>query len=227
MKQIRKYSIKASFSMAVLVVALSVFVSLALAQGGAKVYPQPVSADNGTLTVDLMAENVTDLYGVEFRLTYDPSVVSIQDANPQQEGLQIEAGSFLPADQGFVVANTVNETDGTINFAMTLLNPAPPVSGTGPLARLTFNMLQNTPSTLEIEDLTLVAVSLQTIPAETTPLSIGAEETAATAISSTTSDFPWWIVAVGIMVLGLLTLGIFMALGGLNKAQPQTGAVKN
>lgn len=227
MKQFRNYSGKVSFSIVMLLVALSLFASLALAQNGTKVYPQPVAADNGTLTVDLMAENVTDLYGVEFKLKYDPSVVAIQDANPQREGLQIEAGSFLPADQGFVVANTVNETDGTINFAMTLLNPAPSVSGTGPLARLTFNMLQNTPSTLEIEDLTLVAISLQTIPAETIPLAIGADETAATVITNTASDFPWWIVAVGIMVLGLLALGIFMAMGGLNKAQPQAGAVKN
>ena len=222
MKQIKNNSVKVSFSVVMLVVVLLTSASLALAQTGVKVYPQPVGADNGTLTVDLIAENVTDLYGVEFKLKYDPTVIAIQDANPQQEGLQIEAGSFLPVDQGFVVANTVNEAEGTISFAMTLLNPAPPVSGTGPLARLTFNMLQNTPSTLEIEDLTLVAVSLQTIPAETTPLVIGADATAAAAITSTTSNFPWWIVAVAIMVLGLLTLGVFMAMGGLNKAQPQT-----
>jgi len=226
MKQIKNHSVKVSFSAVMLGVALLISASLALAQTGAKVYPQPVAADNEMLTIDLMVENVADLYGVEFRLKYDPSVVAIQDANPQQEGLQIEAGNFLPVEQGFVVANAVNEADGTISFAMTLLNPAPPVSGTGPLARLTLNMLQNTPSMLEVEDVKLVSVSLQTIPTEITPLSIGADETAAVAITSGSSDFPWWIVAAGIMVLGLTGLGIFMAMGGLNKAQPQTKPVR-
>ncbi len=227
MKQLKVYSVKVLFSVVMLVGVLSIFGSLALAQGGTKVYPQPVTAENGTLTIDLMAENVTDLYGLEFQLKYDPSVVSIQDVDPQKEGIQIEAGSFLPVDQGFVVANTVDETNGTINFAMTLLHPASPVSGTGPLARLKLNLLQNTPSTLQVENVNLVAVSLQTIPAEVTPLVIDADETAAATITSTTDNFPWWIIAVGIMVLGLLALGAFMAMGGLNKAQPQPGAVKN
>ena len=226
---------------------LFVLSPLASAQEGAKVYLVPVDSTEGRLTVDIIAENVTEMYGAEVQLTYDPAVLSVQDTNPNQEGIQIEAGTLLPVDQGFVVANKVNETEGTIVFAMTLLNPAPSVNGSGPLARVTFNVLNNVPSTINVGKAKLVSIDLQTIPSQITPLAIGSVEqqnapqqgtkpqntaqqqqpvattpsvVANTAVDAANgSDFPWWIVAAGIMVLGLLGLGALVIVSSLNKAQ--------
>jgi hypothetical protein len=122
---------------------------------------EKVDSAAGTLVVDVIAAEVTDLYGVEFRLNYDPAVLSILDAQPDQEGSQIEPGTMLPVEQGFVVLNAVDQTAGTVTFAMTLLNPAPAVSGQGSLGRVTFNILQDVPSTINVTQADLVSADLQ------------------------------------------------------------------
>jgi hypothetical protein len=218
----KNYSIQLTFGWLGLALALLLISSVAYAQTGARVYLQPVNAAADTLTVDVIAENVTELYGAEFRLKYDPAMVAVQDLKAEQEGIQIEPGSLLPVDQGFVVANQVNEAEGTVTFALTLLNPAPAVSGSGPLARITFKVLQNSPSTLTIERAKLVAVDLQTIPSETVAFTIGQDQQE-TAAATTPVDqppagepntFPWWLVAVIVMILGIVALGSFILLGG-------------
>ncbi|MEW5957220.1 MAG: cohesin domain-containing protein [Chloroflexota bacterium] len=217
-----------------IMIALTLTAGLALAQSAAQVYLQEVEKTADTLVVEVMADNVTELYGAEFKLAYDPAVLAVQDFKPEQDGIQIEVGSLLPADKGFVVANQVDETAGAVTFAMTLLNPAPAVSGGGPLARLTFKVLQNSASTIEVAHAKLVALNLQTIPSETIPLAIGGDSQAQEPAQKTTTDsaapapvnppsaggseFPWWIVAAVIMVLGILALGGFIVMGGMNKA---------
>jgi len=257
MKLTRIFS--ASSMIFLLTAALFFTASQTLAQNGTRVYLRPVEGPEGGLTVEVMAENVTDLYGAEFKLKYDPAVLAVQDSQPDQEGVQVEAGTFLPADQGFVVANQADPAEGTVTFAVTLLNPAPPVSGSGPLARVTFEVLQDVPSTISVEKAKLVAIDLQTITAEAVAFDIGGGEvgdqvqsqpeaeapasaeaappaapTAAPAATTlavspepaeTSDDFPWWIVAVGVIVLGLIGLGVFAIMGGVGKpqraAQPQ------
>ncbi len=231
----RKLSKLAVLSLLAAIATLLIF-SVALAQEEARVYALPVSDAEGVLTVDVMAENVTDMYGAEFRLKYDPVMLSVQDFKTDQEGVQIEPGNMLPADQGFVVANKVDETEGTIVFAITLLNPAPPVSGGGPLARISFKVLQNGPSTINVERAKLVSFDLQTIPNQTEALVIGSDGQAPATGSSSDiqspaagetpsqpandNGFPWWIVAVVVIVLGILALGGFIIMGGLNTASP-------
>src|SRR5262245_43854470 len=85
------------------IILLALLPSLALAQSGTRLYLQQVESADDVLTVDVMAENVTDLYGLEVHLKYDPAVLAVQDAKADQEGVQIEAGTLLPVNQGFVV----------------------------------------------------------------------------------------------------------------------------
>lgn len=230
-----KQLIKLTFTVLVIGSALLLTTALALAQSGARVFVQPVEQSDGNLVVDIVAENVTDLYGAEFRLSYDPTVVTVQDFKPEQDGVQIQVGTLLAPDKGFVVANQVDETAGTVTFAMTLLNPAPAVSGSGPLARVSFTILQNTPSTINVEHAKLVSLDLETIPSQTAALAIGsddnqpvvvanaappASEAKPVAAASTIQNdgFPWWIVAAVIMVLGILALGGFIVMDGLKSA---------
>jgi hypothetical protein len=181
-----------------------------------------------------MAENVTNLYGLEVHLKYDPAVLEAQDVKADQEGVQIEPGALLSVDNGFVVANQVNPAEGKITYAITLLNPAPPVNGNGPVARISFNLLQNTPSTIEIERAQLIAFDLKTIPTELTSFSVVNDDQEAavappaptpatsTTAASVTEDFPWWIVAAIVILLGLLGVGGFLILGDFPQARPAT-----
>lgn len=232
----RKFKQPIKLTLIVLVIGtmLLLTAALALAQSGARVYAQPVELSDSNLVVDIIAENVTDLYGAEFRLSYDPAVVAVQDFKPEQDGIQIAVGTLLASDKGFVVANQVDETAGTVTFAMTLLNPAPAVTGSGPLARVSFTILQNTPSTINVEHAKLVSLDLETIPSQTAALAIGSNDSQPVVVANPApppSDtrpsaapavqregFPWWIVAAVIMVLGILALGGFIVMDGLKSA---------
>ena len=83
MKSLTKGPFKHILNVIMGMILLFVGSSLVSAQEGARVYLQPVDSADGQLTVDIIAENVTDMYGAEVQLTYDPAVLSVQDANPQ------------------------------------------------------------------------------------------------------------------------------------------------
>ena len=69
--------------MVLLVVTLLLSASLAYAQNS-RIYLEPVDAPAGTLVLDVVAENVTELYGAEFKLKFDPAVFSPQDLDPEK-----------------------------------------------------------------------------------------------------------------------------------------------
>ena len=68
------------------------------------------------------------LIRLDLALTFDPNVVEVVDADPNQAGVQAALGTFL--DSGFVVLNAADNVTGTLRFAMTQLNPSQPKSGT-------------------------------------------------------------------------------------------------
>lgn len=272
----RSFTVIFTSMLAVTIVLVLLSASIAFAQQGARVTLEEVTSTDGTVMVDVIAENVTNLYGAEFKLLYDPAMVSVQDVDPQKEGVQVEPGEFLPANQGFVVVNQADDAEGTVSYALTLLNPAPPATGTGPLARVTFKVLQEEPFSLEIDNVKLVSIDLQTIPTEVQALSIsgagnGAVPSEPVVVEPNTSDapastvpavaappeqevpevsvapaqpqlaaapaaedapvttapvdeFPWWIVAAGVMLMGFICLGVFAVMGSLNNppSTPQT-----
>lgn len=138
----------------------------ALAQERAQVYilpPAEAPVTGQPVTVDVVAEGVSNLYGAEIHLSFDPTVVRLEDVDPQQDGVQLTPGSLLPPDQGFVVANTSDNDAGTAVFAITLVNPAPPVDGGGVVARLTFVPLQPGVLRFELDNVKLVTRDLQTL----------------------------------------------------------------
>ena len=105
--------------------------STAQAQAGqATVRPDPlvlelVPGEQGR--VNILILDVQALYAGEFHLVFDPAVLEVVDADPEQAAVQVE-----PADwwkDGFVAVNRVDNAAGRIDFAATLLNPAGPVSG--------------------------------------------------------------------------------------------------
>lgn len=216
------YSFKITFLSMALLILLGA-APLALAQSGTRLTLKPVSSAEGVVTVEVQAENVTDLYGLELHLKYDPAVLEIQDSQADQAGIQIEPGTLLPVNQGFVVANQADPSQGTVMYALTLLNPAQPVSGSGPVVRITFKILQDAPSTINVERSTLVSVNLETIPAETAPLTIGAPDGGPIVGGPEGDTFPWWIIAAVVLGLGVLAVGGFVVMSGVGKRTHPAG----
>lgn len=100
-----------------------------------------VGPSDEPLTVDIYIENVVELYGADVRLSFDPSIAQIVDADPNSDGTQIEIlDEFLSPD--FVLRRIGDNTAGTIWYAVSQVNPSPPVSGSGALGRITFQPLK-------------------------------------------------------------------------------------
>jgi len=106
----------------------------------------PASAEvalDGTVDVDIVITDVSDppgLYAATVHLTFDHSVLEVVDADPGRAGVQIYTGTFPCPSEGpcVVQTNTADNTEGTIEYDVTLANPAPPVSGSGTLATICF-----------------------------------------------------------------------------------------
>ena len=99
------------------------------------------------LAIDFYVEDVVDLYGADVRLSFDTTKMQVIDTNPDATGIQIEPlDTFLSPD--FVVRQIADNTEGTIWYAVTQVNPSVEVSGCGPLARFTLQPLEEGTYTL-------------------------------------------------------------------------------
>lgn len=133
-----------------LVVALTPSVTVADPQ--TVLHPDPLSiglraGDEGS--VSIIADDVQNMYGVEFHLQFDPNVVEVVDADGSKPGVQIKPDVWLK--NSFVAVNKVDNGAGKIDYAVTLLNPAPAVSGSGTIATITFKAKNNGVSPLKIQ----------------------------------------------------------------------------
>lgn len=111
----------------------------AAADGPALVHVTPASltlrpGEVGSVT--LSVDNADDVYGVELHLRFDPAIVEVVDPQTGQPAAAIASGEWLR--HGFVALNRASNAAGTIDYAVTLVNPAPPLSGSGPVAVITF-----------------------------------------------------------------------------------------
>ena len=89
-----------------------------------------------TAQVQVVINDVVNLYGVDIRLAFDPAALEVVDANSGKAGIQVLSGGFLVTP--FILFDTADNTAGTIRFVATQLNPTPPANGTGALVNILF-----------------------------------------------------------------------------------------
>jgi len=84
-----------------------------------------------TSSIDVMIDNVADLYGFEIKLGYNTTILNAINASE---------GSFLKqAGSTFVLINEINDTEGYVKFAVSRLSVENGVNGSGTLFTLAFN----------------------------------------------------------------------------------------
>lgn len=116
----------------------------------------PASAEvdvGNTTTVDIRIENVTNLYGAEVHLSFDPALLEVEDSDEDMAEVQVQPGSFLAPD--FTAQNRVDLEAGTIDFAISQMAPTEAVSGSGVLATITFKGKASGTSDLNFSSVTL------------------------------------------------------------------------
>jgi len=106
------------------------------------------------ITVELQVEDVEDLYALDIHLRYNPNVLA---------ALEIIPDHFPDAREGFFASNIDNHL-GEINYSMTLVSPAPAVTGSGAAARVVFKGLAPGPSPLSLIEAALFNPAGERLP---------------------------------------------------------------
>ncbi len=138
--KLKKNILKSPILLLLLVLSLFSF-SSALAADEARIYLslQDLELTVGqTVTVDILLENLPLVYGADVRLTFDPQKLEVIDSDEATKGIQLPNSEFIDSAQSYSLQNQVDNQQGGIDYALTLVNPAEPVSGNGRLTSITF-----------------------------------------------------------------------------------------
>jgi hypothetical protein len=111
----------------------------------------------------IVIEDVADLYGFEFEITYDPTLLEVVDADPAREGVQIRPGDFLSPD--WELQNRVDNDRGRIAYALSQRNPSQPISGDGILVVIAWRAKATGTSPIALIHVLLAAPAGVEIPA--------------------------------------------------------------
>lgn len=126
--------------------------------------PNPV-VQGSPLSVNVRIANVSDLYGFQFTLSFNPAVL---------RALTVTEGAFLPGGGStFFSAGTIDNTVGRVSFVFdSLVGAIPGVSGNGTLASFSFATIGVGSSVLSFSDTLLLNSALLDIPASFQPLTV-------------------------------------------------------
>ena len=116
----------------------------------ATVYVDPTSQDvsAGPFTVDINVTNVDDLYGWEFKLYYDTTILTATSVTGNGTGKILQSGQFFVHER--------NDTTGLVWASCSLTGDVPGVSGSGDLATITFTLDGSGTSQLDLNPTKLI-----------------------------------------------------------------------
>ena len=166
------------------------------------VFSKPAVHVDDTFTLDLNAEDVTDLAGWQFDIAFDPEVL---------EAVEVNGGDFLKAEGGttFFQGGTIDNTAGKITGLSTTRLSESGVNGTGPLLSVTFIAKADGETQVTLENFELGAISGDVIPAVPPEIVI------------TIGDLPLWDVNADGQVSVLDLILVARHLGEDASANPQ------
>ena len=110
---------------------------------------QPVK-NNTEITVTVRISDVVNLYGVQLDVNFDPTALQVVDLDAGTQGIQIESAECPVAN--FVLSNSADNSAGTIAYAVTQLNPTPPVNGNCSVANIRFKTTKEMTTTLSFSE---------------------------------------------------------------------------
>ncbi|MCB0209278.1 MAG: hypothetical protein KDJ52_08110 [Anaerolineae bacterium] len=184
--------------------------------------------DEKLLIVNVNLADVSDMYGAELQVRYNPAQLKVRDNDTRLDGIQIKPGPLIAFDNRFVVQNMADPETGTVDFAFTLLRSATPIEGEGVLATIVFEILGSGPYTLDFGDVQLVSSRFEAIPVETEGLVIdtGTEAGSGETGSTASNQIGLTVVVGGGLILSVILLVILSLRlsGGRVPATPSPAA---
>ncbi|MFQ5340446.1 MAG: cohesin domain-containing protein [Anaerolineae bacterium] len=122
----------------------------------------------GTTQVQVNIENPTGVIAFEIQLSFDPTVIQIQDQDSERPGVQAGLGSLLNGREYFPATNVVDNIAGTIDVAVTLMgatSPIDPINENGDLLTITARGETDGASPLALTRVDLIDASLISLSA--------------------------------------------------------------
>ena len=116
------------------------------------------------LTVTLLLEDVSNLYGADMHLAFDPNILEVVDAEPRREGMQVRHGLLPDPAQSVVPRDAADNAAGTVHYAISLKAPAQPANGRGALCTITFHVKAPGFSPLSLVSAMLVDRNARSLP---------------------------------------------------------------
>ena len=135
-------------------------------------FPTPVHLGD-TFTLDIHAENISDLAGWQFDIAFDPAAL---------EAIEVTEGDFLRTDGGntFFQSGSIDNAAGKITGLSAIRLSIQGVTGTGTVLQVTFKAKSSGETELALGDFEFAAITGQDIPAVPPPIHITVEEQLAT-----------------------------------------------
>jgi len=174
------------------------------AQGSPVVRLEPAAAQvevGETLSVEIVVENVSNLFGVEVHLVFDPALLEVVDADAGMAGVQVDLGPFLSVD--YTPQNTVDQGTGHIDFGYSQMPPATGRSGSGTIATITFRGKAAGVSPLTFSNVILADPDANPIPATTQngDVTVGGTPTGTPTVTPTGTPTPTPTPAPGAVLM--------------------------
>jgi len=104
----------------------------------------PILAQGQTITLYIWLEDIQDYYGVDLKLSFDPTVLA------PDSGTLTPLWDVFDSANSFSIRNQVNPAAGTAWYAVTNVNPAEPFSGTGRVCAIGLRALRPGNSVVDI-----------------------------------------------------------------------------
>lgn len=105
------------------------------------------------IVVTVHVDDAVGVYGGSFKLKFDPLAFEVV---PQAEKV-VTPGSFFADQPGFTLKNSVDAQTGVIEYALTLTQPAEPITGSGEVGVVHLRALLAGPVDIQPEEARLLA----------------------------------------------------------------------
>ena len=147
--------------------------------------PSTPAALGDTIDVGIAIEGVSDLFGWELGVSFDPTIL---------RAAAVTEGEFLSsAGSTIFLAGPINNAAGTISFVSSALTGMiPGESGAGILAHIRFETIAYGVAPIQLNDVLLLNSALANIPADTAPGEVAVvPEPATTALCMVACAIAW------------------------------------
>ncbi len=139
--------------------------SVVVAQSGTIVRSEPQNVQisvNQEVTVQILIEDIANLFGGSVQIDFDPSVIQVVDSDSSKDDIQIKPGNYpIPS---FVALNLVDNVNGFIDYAASQLGGDEPSNGSGVILEVTFKGIANGSSEINFVDIKLSTNEAKYIP---------------------------------------------------------------